>query len=106
MCQSLYKRIHAKHHRTGASCTTLATSYGEVADVGLCFAAFHLILAAWLASLPAWNLPSVALLATIEVSVNNLGHTGYDVSASGPHPRLDCMMLVLTRPQPLLPWSC
>ena len=64
----LFKRVHARHHEIGSAITALGTAFGDAADIGLCFVAFHLVLGAYLAFLqPRWNVAGMVLLIIFEV---------------------------------------
>ena len=62
----LFKRVHSQHHQIGSAITTLGTAFGDAADIGLCFVAFHLVLGAYLYTRPAWNVAAVVLLIIFE----------------------------------------
>ncbi len=62
----LFKRVHSQHHQIGSAITTLGTAFGDAADIGLCFVAFHLVLGAYLYTRPAWNVAAVVLLILFE----------------------------------------
>ncbi|CAL8464059.1 g3594 [Coccomyxa elongata] len=74
----VYKRIHSQHHEIGSAITALGTAFGDAADIGLCFVAFHLVLGIFLSYQERWNLAAVVLLVVFEVGTNILGHTGYE----------------------------
>ncbi len=63
----MYKRIHSQHHEIGSAITALGTAFGDAADIGLCFVAFHLVLGIFLSYQERWNLAAVVLLVVFEV---------------------------------------
>lgn len=67
----LFKRVHSQHHQIGSAITTLGTAFGDAADIGLCFVAFHLVLGFYLWTRPAWNAAAVVLLVIFEVSCSS-----------------------------------
>lgn len=69
LCQvkPLFKRVHARHHEIGSAITALGTAFGDAADIGLCFVAFHLVLGVYLYFQPRWNAAAVVLLIIFEV---------------------------------------
>lgn len=64
----MYKRIHSQHHEIGSAITALGTAFGDAADIGLCFVAFHLVLGIFLSYQERWNLAAVVLLVIFEVN--------------------------------------
>ena len=67
----LFKRIHSRHHEIGSAITAFGTAFGDAADIGLCFVAFHLILGVYLYFQPSWNVAAVVLLIIFEVGSNS-----------------------------------
>ena len=65
----MYRRVHSQHHEIGSAITTLGTAFGDAADIGLCFVAFHLALGYYFTMSESWNLAAVVLLIAFEVSV-------------------------------------
>ncbi len=65
--KSVYTYVHSQHHQIGSSVTALGTAFGDAIDVGLCFVAFHLLLALYIYCQPAWNAAAMVLLITFEV---------------------------------------
>lgn len=65
----LFRLVHQRHHQNGSNVTALGTAFGDAADIGLCFVAFHglLVLALW--ALPRWNIVHVVALIGFEVQV-------------------------------------
>lgn len=63
----LYKKVHSQHHEIGSAITALGTSFGDAADIGLCFVAFHLVLGIFLSYQQRWNLAAIVLLIVFEV---------------------------------------
>ena len=63
----LFRLVHQRHHQNGSNVTALGTAFGDAADIGLCFVAFHglLVLALW--TLPRWNIVHVVALIGFEV---------------------------------------
>ena len=63
----LFRLVHQRHHQNGSNVTALGTAFGDAADIGLCFVAFHglLVLALW--ALPRWNIVHVVTLIAFEV---------------------------------------
>ena len=63
----LFRLVHQRHHQNGSNVTALGTAFGDAADIGLCFVAFHglLVLAMW--ALPRWNIVHVVALIGFEV---------------------------------------
>ena len=63
----LFRLVHQRHHQNGSNVTALGTAFGDAADIGLCFVAFHglLVLALW--ALPRWNIVHVVALIGFEV---------------------------------------
>ena len=62
----LFRLVHQRHHQNGSNVTALGTAFGDAADIGLCFVAFHFVLGAALWLLPAWNLAGVVTLIAFE----------------------------------------
>ena len=63
----IYRIIHSQHHEIGSAITALGTAFGDAADIGLCFVAFHLALGLYIYCRPSWNLAAVVLLIMFEV---------------------------------------
>ena len=63
----MYVYVHSQHHQIGSSITALGTAFGDALDVGLCFVAFHLLLALYVYHQPAWNAAAMVLLVAFEV---------------------------------------
>jgi len=63
----LFRLVHQRHHQNGSNVTALGTAFGDAADIGLCFVAFHFVLGVALWLLPAWNLAGVVTLIAFEV---------------------------------------
>ena len=63
----LYMRVHSQHHEIGSAITALGTAFGDAADIGLCFVAFHLVLGYYLTLQQSWNLAAVVFLIIFEV---------------------------------------
>ena len=84
----VYMYVHSQHHQIGSSITALGTAFGDALDVGLCFVAFHLLLALYIHYQPAWNAAAMVLLITFEVR---------------PSPGLPCHMYSAHAPKPASP---
>ncbi len=63
----LFRLVHQLHHQNGSNVTALGTAYGDAADIGLCFVAFHGALGVALWLMPSWNLVGVVVLIAFEV---------------------------------------
>lgn len=63
----LFRLVHQRHHQNGSNVTALGTAFGDAADIGLCFVAFHFVLGVALFLLPRWNLVGVVTLIAFEV---------------------------------------
>ena len=59
--------MHQRHHQNGSNVTALGTAFGDAADIGLCFVAFHGLLVFALWALPRWNIVHVVALIGFEV---------------------------------------
>lgn len=71
----LYKHVHSRHHRLGASCSAFGNAYADALDIGLCFVGFHAVLYIYLYQQPVWNPFAVASLIVVEVMTNIVGNT-------------------------------
>ena len=70
----LFRLVHQRHHQNGSNVTALGTAFGDAADIGLCFVAFHGLLVVALWALPRWN--SVHVVALIGFEVRGLTAAG------------------------------
>ena len=55
------------------------SSYGDLADIGLSFVSFHLVVFLFMLHQRSWNLPAVILLVLFEVSAGFCPHACFAV---------------------------
>ena len=65
--KTLFKWAHQLHHTHGSDVTALGNAFGDAADIGLCFVAYHGLLVLYFWSQPQWNLAGLVLYIAVEV---------------------------------------
>ena len=53
--------------KIGSNITAFGTAFGEAADIGLCFVAYHMVLVLYLFFQPRWNAAALVALILFEV---------------------------------------
>ena len=77
--KTLFKWAHQLHHTHGSDVTALGNAFGDSADIGLCFVAYHGLLVLYFWSQPQWNLAALVLYIAVEVGVPHIP-AGGDIS--------------------------
>ena len=98
----LYRHVHQLHHTNGSNISTLGSSYGDLADIGLSFVSFHLVVFLFMLHQRSWNLPAVILLVLFEVSAAEASilHASFAVWGLSPQKLPDSHIVLALAPHP------